>query len=238
NVAVADAEHFRGWNPQTARTTGSVLAVLAMLAGCAGLLAGRDAMPGWITGSIALGVTLLLVVAAMILSRVYGDAKTALVLGGCALPLSFAGGMLVVPDHYGWAHLLLGSTLFGATAILAWRVTGVGLGLFIGAGTVAIFLVPSALVGLLTAQRLEAVGAVVAAVGLGALSLAPRISMALAKLPLPPVPAPGTPIDPTEDDPDDHRALPTLDILHAKSMRARTYLSGLVTARSEEHTSE
>lgn len=230
NVAVADAEHFRGWNPKTARTTGSILAVLAILAGCTGLLAAPDAMPGWITGAIALGVTVLLVVAAMIMSRIYGDPNTALVLGGCALPLAFTGGMLIVPDHYGWAHVLLGSTLFGATAILAWRVTGVGLGLFIGAGTIAVFLVPSALVGLLTAQRLEAVGAVVAALGLGALSLAPRISMMLAKLPLPPVPAPGTPIDPTEDDPDDHRALPTLDILQAKSMRARTYLSGLVTA--------
>lgn len=230
NVAVADSQHFRGWNPDTARITGSILAALTMLAGCTGLLAAPDAMPGWITGVIALGVAVLLVAGAMVLSRVYGDPKTALVLGGCALPLAFTGGMLIVPDHYGWPHLLLGSTLFGATAILAWRVTGVGLGLFIGAGTVALFVIPAALVGLLTEQPLEAVGAVVAAVGLGALSLAPRISMALAKLPLPPVPSPGTPIDPTEDDPDDHRALPTLDVLQAKSARARTYLSGLVTA--------
>lgn len=230
NVAVADSQHFRGWNPDTARVTGSILAALTMLAGCTGLLAAPDAMPGWITGVIALGVAVLLVAGAMVLSRVYGDPKTSLVLGGCALPLAFTGGMLIVPDHYGWPHLLLGSTLFGATAILAWRVTGVGLGLFIGAGTIALFVVPAALVGLLTEQPLEAVGAVVAAVGLGALSLAPRISMALAKLPLPPVPSPGTPIDPTEDDPDDHRALPTLDVLQAKSARARTYLSGLVSA--------
>ncbi|MGW5750458.1 type VII secretion integral membrane protein EccD [Nocardia rhamnosiphila] len=230
NVAVADSEHFRGWNPNTARITGSVLAVLTMLAGCTALLASPDAMPGWITGAIALGVAVLLVVAAMILSRVYGDPKTSLVLGGCALPLAFTGGMLVVPDHYDWSHMLLGSTLLGATAILAWRVTGVGLGLFIGAGTVALFAVPSALVGLLTEQPMKAVGAVVAALGLAALSLAPRISMMLAKLPLPPVPSPGTPIDPTEDDPDDHRALPTLGALHAKSARARTYLSGLVSA--------
>ncbi|WP_204250949.1 hypothetical protein, partial [Saezia sanguinis] len=55
NVAVADSEHFRGWNPNTARITGSVLAVLTMLAGCTALLASPDAMPGWITGTIALG---------------------------------------------------------------------------------------------------------------------------------------------------------------------------------------
>ncbi len=230
NVAIADAEHFRGWDPKTARITGSVLAVLTMLAGCVGLLAAPAAMPGWITGAIALGVAVLLVAGAMVLSRVYADPGTALVLGGCALPPALAGGMLIVPDHYGWPHILLGSTLLGATAILAWRVTGVGLGLFIGAGTVAAFAVPAALVGLLTEQPLEAIGAVLAGVALAALSLAPRISMALAKLPLPPVPSPGTPIDPTEDDPDDHRALPSLDVLQAKSARARTYLSGMVTA--------
>ena len=230
NVAIADAEHFRGWNTNTARITGSVLAVLAVLAGCTGLLRSPDAMAGWITGSIALAVAILLVVGAMVLSRVYGDAKTALVLGGSALPLAFTGGMLIVPDHYGWANMLLGSTLLGATAILAWRVTGVGLGLFIGAGTVALFAVPSALVGLLTDQPVRAVGAVVAGLGLAALSLAPRISMSLAKLPLPPVPSPGPPIDPTEDDPDDHRSLPSMDVLHAKSARARTYLNGVVSA--------
>jgi type VII secretion integral membrane protein EccD len=76
----------------------------------------------------------------------------------------------------------------------------------------------------------RAIGAVAAALGLGGLSLAPRVSMLIAKLPLPPVPSPGTPIDPTEDDPDDHRALPTMDALRVKSERARMYLGGLVAA--------
>ncbi|WP_040788691.1 type VII secretion integral membrane protein EccD [Nocardia paucivorans] len=230
NVAIADADHFRGWTPQTARITGSVLAVLTMLVGCLGLLTAPDALPGWITGSIAFGVTVLLVVAAMVLGRVYGDKGTSLVLGGCALPTAFTAGMLFVPDHYGWAHMLLGSMLLGATAVLVWRVTGVGLGLFIGAAALAVYAVPAALVGLLTDQPVRAIGAAAAALGLGGLSLAPRVSMLLSKLPLPPVPAPGTPIDPTEDDPDDHRALPTMEVLRAKAERARMYLSGLVAA--------
>lgn len=181
-------------------------------------------------GSVALLVAILLVVAATVLSRMYGDTRTALVLGGCALPAAFSAGMLSVPDHYDWAHILLGSVLTGATAILAWRVTGVGLALFIGAATLAAYAVPAALVGLLTDQPERAIGAGAAALGLGGLSLAPRVSMLLAKLPLPPVPSPGTPIDPTEDDPDDHRALPTMDILRVKSERARMYLAGLVAA--------
>lgn len=230
NVAIADADHFRGWTPRTARLTGSALAVAVMLAGCFGLLAAPDAVPGWVTGTVATFVTLLLVTAAMVLARMYHDNASALVLGGCALPTAFCAGMLFVPDHYGWANVLLGAVLTGATAVLAWRVSGVGLGLFIGATTLAVCAVPAALVGLLTEVPARAIGGGAAALGLAGLSLAPRISMLLAKLPLPPVPAPGTPIDPTEDDPDDHRALPTLEALRTKSERAREYLAGLVAA--------
>ncbi|MEV0433750.1 type VII secretion integral membrane protein EccD [Nocardia sp. NPDC050413] len=230
NVAIADAEHYRSWTPKTARITGSVLAALTMLVGCFGLLAAPDGVPFWVSGSLALFVAVLCVIAGTVLSRMYGDTSAALVLGGCALPTAFTGGMMLVPDHYGWANLLLGAALFGATAVLAWRVTGVGLALFIGTATISVFVVPAALVGLLTDQPVKAIGAVVAALALAGLSLSPRVSMLLAKLPLPPVPSPGTPIDPTEDDPDDHRALPTLDNLRARSERARNYLAGLVSA--------
>ncbi|MGO4615583.1 type VII secretion integral membrane protein EccD [Nocardia sp. 2YAB30] len=230
NVAIADTDHYRSWTPKVARITGSVLAAVTMTVGCLGLLLSPGALPIAVGGSVALVVAILLVVAAMVLSRMYGDTATALVLGGCALPAAFTAGMLYVPDHYGWAHILLGSVVLGATAILAWRVTGVGLAVFIGAATLATYAVPAALVGLFTDQPERAIGAGVAALGLGGLSLAPRVSMLLAKLPLPPVPSPGTPIDPTEDDPDDHRALPTMDVLRVKSERARMYLAGLVAA--------
>ncbi|MBF6327481.1 type VII secretion integral membrane protein EccD [Nocardia transvalensis] len=230
NVAIADADHFRAWSPKVARITGSLIAIATMLVGCLGLLAAPDALPGWIPGAVAAFITLLLVVAGTVLSRMYGDRTTALVLGGCALPTAFTAGMLFVPDHYGWANLLLGSVLVGATAVLAWRVSGVGLALFIGVTTLAVFAIPAALVGLLTAQPVKAIGAVAAALALGGLALAPRVSILLSKLPLPPVPSPGTPIDPTEDDPDDHRALPSLEALRAKSERARMYLAGLVAA--------
>ncbi|MBF6337358.1 type VII secretion integral membrane protein EccD [Nocardia abscessus] len=230
NVAIADTDHYRSWTPRVARITGSVLAAVTMIVGCLGLLLSPGSLPIAVGGSIALVVAILLVVTAMVLSRMYGDTGTALVLGGCALPAAFSAGMLFVPDHYGWAHVLLGSVLAGATAILAWRVTGVGLALFIGVATLAAYAVPAALVGLLTGQPERAIGAGAAALGLAGLSLAPRISMLLAKLPLPPVPSPGTPIDPTEDDPDDHRALPTMEVLRVKSERARMYLAGLVAA--------
>ncbi|WP_067704244.1 type VII secretion integral membrane protein EccD [Nocardia jejuensis] len=230
NVAIADADRFRGWTPRAARLTASILAVSTMLVGCLGLLTSPNAVPDWMSGGLALLVAVLLVVAGTVLSRVYADCGTALVLGGCALPAAFTAGMLFVPDHYGWANVLLGSALTGATAVLAWRVSGVGLGVFIGVTTLAVYAVPAALVGLLADVPDKAVGAGAVALGLAGLSFAPRLSMVLAKLPLPPVPAPGTPIDPTEDDPDDHRALPSLAALRARSEHARTYLAGLIAA--------
>ncbi|MTE11614.1 type VII secretion integral membrane protein EccD [Nocardia aurantiaca] len=230
NVAIADADHFRGWTPRTARLTGSVLAVAISAVGCFGLLAAPTAVPGRVGAAVATFVTLLLVIASMVLSRMYHDRASALVLGGCALPTAFSAGMLFVPSHYGWANALLGAVLAGATAIVAWRVSGVGLGLFIGVTTLAVFAIPAALVGLLTSLPVHAIGGGAAALSLAGLSLAPRLSMLLAELPLPPVPAPGTPLDPTEDDPDDHRALPTMEVLRAKSERAREYLAGLVAA--------
>jgi len=233
NVAISDGDNFHTWSPRLARLSASVIAVLTMFAGCTGLLTAPEAMPGWITGAVAAFMTILLVVAGTVLSRMYGDTMTALVIGGCALPTAFAAGMLLVPlqhHHYGWANLLLGSVLFGATAVLAWRVSGVGLAVYIGATTVSLFAIAATLVGLLAHQPTHAIGAGAAVLGLGALSLAPRISMLLAKLPLPPVPSPGTPIDPTEDDPDDHRALPTMNVLRGKSDNARMYLNGMVAA--------
>lgn len=230
NVAIADAGDFRGWTPRTARLTGSALAVAIMLTGCFGLLTAPTAIPGWVSATVATFVALLLVTAGTVLGRLYRDRASALVLGGCALPTAFSAGMLFVPSPYGWANTLLGAVLAGATAILAWRVSGVGAGLFIGATTLAVFVIPAALVGLLTELPAYVIGGGAAALGLAGLSLAPRLSMLLAELPLPPVPAPGTPIDPTEDDPDDHRALPTMEVLCAKSARARDYLAGLVAA--------
>ncbi|WP_458686190.1 type VII secretion integral membrane protein EccD [Nocardia tengchongensis] len=230
NVAIADADHFRGWSPRTARRTGSVPAVAGMLTGCFGLLATPDALPSWVCATVATAVTLLLVTAGTVLARIYRDPASALLLGGCALPTAFTAGALFVPSHYGWANGLLGAVLAGATALLAWRASGVGPGLFIGAATLAVFAIPAALVGLFTELPVRAIGGGVAALGLAGLSLAPRLSILLARLPLPPVPAPGTPIDPTEDDPDDHRALPTLEALQAKSEQARDYLGGLVVA--------
>lgn len=230
NVASADAQTYSRWTPANARALGSVLAVLATLVGCFALLwsgAGSDNLVG---GILALFVTLILLIAGTVASRVYYDERSALVLCGLALPTAFTAGLLFVPGDLSWAHTLLATVTVGATAVLALRISGVGLTLFTGVATVAFFVTPAAFVGLLTEHPLRAIGAVLAGASLAALVFAPRVAMLFAKLPLPAVPAPGTSLDPLDDDPSDHRAMPTFAELSAKSERARKYLTGLVAA--------
>lgn len=230
NVAMADADRYQRWTPGVARLIGSVIAATTTVAGCFALLWSGVGDNDLIGGIVALLVSILFLVAGIVTSRVYGDTATSLVLSGCALPTAFAAGVLFVPDDWSWAHLLLGTALTGAVAILALRVGGVGLAPFTGVAVVALFLVPGAVVGTLIDQPVRVVTAVLAAVALGALALAPRLSMLLAKLPLPQVPTAGTSVDPAEADPSDNQAMPSFDELNAKAGRARQYLAGLVGA--------
>ena len=230
NVATSDIATYRRWTPGSARVLGSILAVLSTVVGCFALLWSGAGDGDIIGGVCALFVALLFLIAGTVISRVYGDARSALVLTGCSLPTAFAAGVLFVPEDLSAAHLLLGTVLAGATAVLAMRVSGVGLTLFTGAALIAALTAPAALAALLTDQPVRAICAVLAAAGLVVLALAPRISMMLAKLPLPNVPAPGTSVDPMEDDPADRQTMPSFVELAAKSERARQYMTGLVAA--------
>lgn len=229
SVAQADGEHYRRWTPELARTMGSVIAALATVAGCFGLLWGTSGDADVIGAVSALFFALVLLIAGTVTSRVYGDVRSAMVLCGCALPLAFTAGVAFVPDDFGWAHVLLGTAIAGAAAIVALRVSGVGQLLFTAVAGIALFTAPAALVGLLTEHPARAIGAVVAAAALVALAMGPRISMLLAKLPLPNVPAPGTSIDPMEDDPNEP-AMPTFTALESRAERAQLYLTGVILA--------
>jgi type VII secretion integral membrane protein EccD len=231
NVAMADADRYRRWSPAVARIIGYVLSVALTLAGCFALLS-RGVGSHWhaIAGAGALLVTLVLFVAGSVLSRMYGDGATATVLCGSALPTAFTAGALFVPRDWSWSQVLVGAVLAGAFAVLALRISGVGHAVFTAVATLAIFLAPASVVGMFTTQPIRVIAAVVAAVALGALALAPRLSMLLARMPLPPVPTGGSSVDPTEADPTDAHAMPTFAELNAKAAVAHKFLAGLVAA--------
>lgn len=229
-VANANEEDDREWSPRSARLVGSVAALLLITTGCVSLLWSEAGTGGYLSSGLAVTLALLFLIAGALTSRVYRDAPSSLVLSGAAMPLAFTAGILVVPGAVDAPHLLVASSLTTVAAILALRVSGVGLATFTTISTTGLFLIVGSLVGTVTDATYHAIAAVTVAVALILLSQSARLSILLGKLPLPPVPAPGTSVDPAEDDPDDRRTMPPFEILARRSARARDYLTGLVVA--------
>lgn len=228
NVAVADTGHAHPWTPRIARVTGSAIAVAAATAGAAVLLRTEGATASVVGSVAAFAVVVALLVAGAVANRVYDDAGAALTLGAAALPISFASGALLVPGDSLPPDTLLGLVMIGACAVLALRAGGVGHAVFTAAASVSVLGSLAALVAVLTEQSTRSVGAMLVGGALAGLVFAPRLAMMLAKLPLPPVPAPGTSLDPTEDDPDDARTMPSFATVELRAEHARRHLTGLV----------
>jgi len=230
NVAVADTGHIHPWTPRIARLTGSAISIAATVAGSFALLQVEGSVQSLVGGGCALLMLVLFLVTAAVGSRVYGDSGAAVTIGTAALPMAFASGMLMVPGDRGAPHVLLGLVMVGAAAVLALRASGVGHTVFTAAAAASLFGSAAALAATLTDQPLRTVGGVLAGAALIGLVGAPRVAMLLAKLPLPPVPAPGTSVDPAEDDPDDTRSVPSYESVAGRADRARRFLTGLVCA--------
>lgn len=226
NVAVSGRDGLRRWGSGPAGLVAAFLAPAALTAGCIPLLALPPGAERFAAGAVSATLCVLLLVAAAIVSRGYADRRTALPLAICAVPLSFTSGMLVVPGQFAPPHLLLGTVATGAVAVIAVRMAMVGTATFTAITAVAAV----ASIGLVLASTdtadLHALGAGTVVVALLLIGAAPRLATVLARLPVPPVPAPGTSLDPTAPDPE--TPLPSFDELDVRATRARAYLTGLV----------
>lgn len=229
NVAAIGADSFRRWTPGAARLTGSAAAVALTSIGALALVLARRTDETLLGAFGALLVAALLVGAGVVSARVYRDGSAGVALWGAALPLAFAGGALIVPGGPTAAGLLLGSVTAGAFAVLAARVSGVGVVLGTATTTAVVVLSGAATAVLVTELPLPAVAAVSTALALTTLAAAPRLAMLLARLPLPPVPSPGAPLD-AEEDRSDAGPLPSFAGLEERAARARSHLTGLVCA--------
>lgn len=223
SVAAAGADSYRRWTPGSARLMGSVAAVIATVAGCFALIWDARAADDIIGAVVSVVLTVLFVTAGSVVGRVYRDAESALVLCGCALPTAATAGFLLVPDQVSWAHALMGTALTGATAVVALRMSTAGLRVFTATTTIAVLLIPAELVGTLTSQSVQAITAVLTGVALATIALAPRISMMLAKLPLPGVPSPGA-----EPGDDDAASALSFTALRERAANARRFMSGMI----------
>lgn len=231
-VATTGGSRSGLWTAGTAQLVGFGVAAFAIVLACLTLVRasfdGDSEYDAYIEfGSAAAVAAVLFVAGGSIVGRIYRDDRTGVFLSGCALPLIFSSGILFVPGPVGAAHVLLGAAVTGVIAILALRIGGHGAALFTGTATTAVTVVVAATIALLTDWSTSAIGAGAAVLALAGLASAPRLSMMQARLPLPPVPTAGAPLDETSDE-----NQPSGTELAALSVRARHYLTGLMCAGS------
>ncbi|PRW63121.1 type VII secretion integral membrane protein EccD [Actinopolyspora mortivallis] len=226
--ALAEAEpgSYRPWTKETAAKTGHAAGALAMIASAVAL--GMATLPQGMIFHVVAAVTGLAVAifatgTGAIVTRAYGAATTGTVISAAGgLPMAFVAGLNIVPGQEVRPKLLLASALVLIFASVSLMVIGAGIITFIAAATLALFAVIGFVVAtLVPAATLPGIAAGAAAVGLAGISMLPRITIQLAKLPLPHVP--GSSEDLKEDG-----GFPDYHEIQRQSGLAHQYMTGLI----------
>ncbi|HEV2780698.1 MAG TPA: type VII secretion integral membrane protein EccD [Actinophytocola sp.] len=223
-IAEASPDSYRPWTKQTANRIGYVGGALALLvAALAVLMTG----PLWggdrIGAAVAGGATAVVAVAlGAVIARAY-QAETAGVLIAAAggLPMAFVSGLYIVPGDPGRANLLLACALVLIVAAASIMLIGAGITTFVAAGTAAMLGVLAFTVATLVAHPAPGIAAGTVAVALAALSVLPRLTIQLARLPLPNVP--GSAEDLKEDS-----GFPDYRSIERRAGLAHEYLTGMI----------
>lgn len=219
-VAVATPDGYRPWTDSTARVVGSGAAVAALTTATVALyLAG----PGLAEAAVAGFAAALLVGIGAVLSRVYRDRAAGTVLAASALPMAMVAGLYAVPDGPGRPNVLLACVAVLVTATAAVGLLGSGVIVFTAAASAAVLAAGASVVAVLVAHPVAGVAAGAAAGALVGLSAAPRLTIQLARLPLPVVPATARELD------DDTAEFPDFATIERQAAVGHQYLTGLVT---------
>jgi type VII secretion integral membrane protein EccD len=199
--AIAEGARRRGnlWSPAATRTATLVGGAVLLAPGVFAVL---TAGPGWRGAAfVGLGLAVLLALAGVTASRVYGDARASAALAACGLPYAFAGGAVLVAPPAGDRAGVFGAVpwlggpelLAGSTALLVLAAfAGVGVAtaprLFTAGAVVGVLGAVAALVGLVTsAAGAAAVLISLLVCGIGVL---PLLAIRFGRLPTPPVTLP------------------------------------------------
>jgi type VII secretion integral membrane protein EccD len=168
-----------------------------------------------------------------------GDPRKSAWLGGVALPLLFGGSLHVVPDGHGIAALPMALALTALVALLQLMISGRGRPQYSAVVALAVLGVPASLAQLLLGPNPRSVGALLATMAVIVVSLAPRAAILLSRLPVPPVPTAGEPLDDIETQGGTavegvnavgKQVIPTEAGMADRVGRAREYLTGIVVA--------
>ncbi|MCG8916650.1 type VII secretion integral membrane protein EccD [Actinokineospora sp. PR83] len=223
-IAESAPDSYRPWTKETANRIGHIAGALALVLGAlavlmAGPLSGGDNLAPAITAGAA---AVVLVALGAVLAKAYQAPTTGvLVAAAGGLPMAFVSGLYIVPGEPGRASLLLACSLVLIVASASIMLIGAGVTTFVAAGTAALLGVAAFAVATLVAHPAAGIGAGTAAVALGALSVLPRLTIQLARLPLPNVP--GSAEDLKED-----TGFPDYRSIERRAGLAHEYMTGMI----------
>jgi type VII secretion integral membrane protein EccD len=223
-IAESDPDSFRPWTKETARRFGHIAGALALFtAAVAVFLAGPFSGGSGLAAAITAGVTGAAAIAAgAVIARAYGAVDTGVLIAAAGgLPMAFMAGLYTVPGVPGRPNLLLASVFVLIFAAISILLIGRGITVFIAAATGATISAVSFLFATLIAHPLPGVAAATAAVALAAISLLPRVTIQLARLPLPTVP--GSAEDLKED-----TGFPEYEVIERRTANAHEYMTGMI----------
>lgn len=187
----------------------------------------------------ALGVGVFAVLAACLLAHRSGGARHSEWVAAVGIPLLFSGSLYVVPDAFGAKSLPMAFGLTGLASLLVLLITGRGRALHTAVISLAVIGAAAAVVDLLWNPPPRAVGAVLATVAVIVVYLSPRVTILLAKLPVPRVPTAGEPLDDIETQGGTtvegvnavgKQVIPTEEGMIVRVQRASQYLTGILMA--------
>ncbi|AIJ20783.1 type VII secretion integral membrane protein EccD [Amycolatopsis methanolica] len=224
--AIADAQPdtFRPWTKETARRIGHIAGGLALFTAAVALFFGGPLFGGnGLAAALTAGVAAIacLAVGATLAKAYQAEATGVVIAAAGGLPFAFVAGFYAVPGLTVRANLLLASGLVVILAAVAIMIMGAGITTFIAAATAGVIGVVAFTIATLIAHPAAGIAAGTAAGALALISLLPRATIWLAKLPLPHVP--GTAEELKED-----TTFPDYTEIERRTAVAHNYMTGLL----------
>jgi type VII secretion integral membrane protein EccD len=237
-VAEVTATQQRAWTADTSRLAGQVFGVLAAITGATTTALCRLSSPAVWPASLAIIAVAALVTAATIVARQFDDRATGTALSLAAALFAVPAGLLLVPGSFGAEHILLAAALAAAVATLSYRLTSADPLAHSALITLGTLIAIAALIQLLSQPDSPAAcGTLLAMIGLLTIAAAPRLTVLLAGLPMPPVPTVGEALDPADIAPRPTIAgvgavgsmtLPSAEVLTDRVQLGQRYLTGII----------
>ncbi|MGE2817461.1 type VII secretion integral membrane protein EccD [Mycobacterium heidelbergense] len=195
DTAVADQQRLRGLAHDTPMIGCFAVSMIASLTTGLLLIRHPPAMPVIAT---ALAVGSAGALAGWILGLLAANTRASPWLSAVAIPLIFTGSLHIVPDASQASSLPIAFGLTGLVALVALLTSDLGRSLYTVLVGLSILGTATTVANLLWSPPLRTTGAILATASVIVVYLAPRVTILLSQLPVPPVPTAGEPLDDIE----------------------------------------